>query len=152
MMNLKELLLAQLNACQENTWFVSLLNSIDGLTEEQANWKPNGKTNSIFEIVNHLIFYNQRFLNRFKDIPNDKNVDNNTFKNKEELNWNDTVKWINEIMSEWKDVVKEADTNKLNDRSSELAHLTIHTTYHTGQIIYIRKLQGIWDSKNGVNG
>ncbi|KIL45513.1 hypothetical protein KP78_30570 [Jeotgalibacillus soli] len=152
MMNLKELLLAQLNACQENTWFVSLLNSIDGLTEEQVNWKPNGKTNSIFEIVNHLIFYNQRFLNRFKDIPNDKNVYNNTFKNKEELNWNDTVKWINEIMSEWKDVVKEADTNKLNDRSSELAHLTIHTTYHTGQIIYIRKLQGIWDSKNGVNG
>lgn len=152
MMNLKELLLAQLNACQENTWFVSLLNSIDGLTEEQENWKPNGKTNSIFEIVNHLIFYNQRFLNRFKDIPNDKNVDNNTFKNKEELNWNDTVKWINEIMSEWKDVVKEADTNKLSDRSSELAHLTIHTTYHTGQIIYIRKLQGIWDSKNGVNG
>ncbi|WP_041089879.1 DinB family protein [Jeotgalibacillus soli] len=151
-MNLKELLLAQLNACQENTWFVSLLNSIDGLTEEQVNWKPNGKTNSIFEIVNHLIFYNQRFLNRFKDIPNDKNVYNNTFKNKEELNWNDTVKWINEIMSEWKDVVKEADTNKLNDRSSELAHLTIHTTYHTGQIIYIRKLQGIWDSKNGVNG
>lgn len=55
-------------------------------------------------------------------------------------------------MSEWKDVVKEADTNKLSDRSSELAHLTIHTTYHTGQIIYIRKLQGIWDSKNGVNG
>ena len=151
-MNVKELLLAQLNACHENTWFVSLLNSIDGLTEEQANWKPNETTNSIFEIVNHLLFYNQRFLNRFKDIPNDKNVDNNTFKNKEELNWNDTVKWINEIMSEWKDAVKEADTNKLDDRASELAHLTIHTTYHTGQIIYIRKLQGIWNPKNGVNG
>jgi hypothetical protein len=55
-------------------------------------------------------------------------------------------------MSEWKDVVEEADINKLNDRSSELAHLTIHITYHTGQIIYIRKLQGIWNSKNGVNG
>jgi hypothetical protein len=34
-MNVKELLLAQLNACQENTWFVSLLNSIDGLTENK---------------------------------------------------------------------------------------------------------------------
>ncbi|WP_010099255.1 DinB family protein [Ornithinibacillus scapharcae] len=151
-MNVKELLLAQLDACLENTWFVSLINSIDGLTEEQANWKPNETTNSIFEIVNHLIFYNHRSLNRFKDIPNDKKVDDNTFKNREELNWNATVKWINEIMSEWKDVVKKADTDKLDDMANELAHLTIHTTYHTGQIIYIRKLQGIWNPKNGVKG
>ena len=35
-MNTKEILLAQLDACHENTWFVSLRNSIDGLTEEQA--------------------------------------------------------------------------------------------------------------------
>ncbi|WP_228552259.1 DinB family protein [Gracilibacillus salitolerans] len=74
-MNVKDIFLAQLNACHENTWFVALLNSIDGLTEEQASWKPSETTNSIFEIVNHLIFYNQRYLNSFKGIPNEKNVD-----------------------------------------------------------------------------
>lgn len=62
-MNVKDVLLVQINSWEENTWFVSLLNSIDGLTEEQANWKPNETSNSISEIVNHLIFYNQRYLN-----------------------------------------------------------------------------------------
>ncbi|MFC4559705.1 DinB family protein [Virgibacillus kekensis] len=151
-MNVKGILLAQLNACHENTWFVSLLNSIDGLTEEQANWKPSETNNSIFEIVNHLIFYNQRYLNRFKDIPNERNEDNNTFRNKEELNWNDTVKRINDIMSEWKNVVEEVEAKKLDDFAPELAHLTIHTTYHTGQILYIRKLQDTWNPKGGVKG
>ena len=151
-MNVKDVLLAQLNACHENTWFVSLLNSVEGLTEEQANWKPSESTNSIFEIVNHLIFYNERYLNRFIDIPNEKNDYNNTFRNRKELNWNDAVKKITEIMSEWKNVVMEVDNKKLDEKAPDLAHLTIHTTYHTGQIIYIRKLQGVWNSKEGVIG
>lgn len=151
-MNVKDILLAQLNACCQNTWFVSLLNSIDGITEEEANWKPSDTTNSIFEIVNHLIFYNQRYLNRFKDIQNAKNVGNNTFRNIEELNWNDTVKRINDLMFEWKKAVQESDANKINEWASELTHLNVHTTYHTGQILYIRKLQGSWNPKNGVQG
>ncbi|WP_413375894.1 DinB family protein [Alkalihalobacillus sp. 1P02AB] len=151
-MNVKDILLAQLNACHENTWFVSLLHSIDDLTEEQASWKPSETTNSIFEIVNHLIFYNQRYLNRFKDIPNERNVESNTFRNAEGLTWNDTVKRIENITTEWQNVVEEAEANKLDDMASDLAYLTIHTTYHTGQILYIRKLQGLWDSKDGVQG
>ncbi|MFB5664079.1 DinB family protein [Alteribacillus sp. HJP-4] len=151
-MNNKEVILEQLQACQENTWFVSLLHSVDGLTEEQANWTPTDTSNSIFEIVNHLIFYNERYLNRFKDIPNEKNDDNNTFKNRKDLKWNEAVMKITEIMSEWTDAVKEADNNKFDERVSELAHLTIHTTYHTGQIIFIRKLQGIWKPDEGVIG
>ncbi|MGN7312041.1 DinB family protein [Alkalicoccobacillus gibsonii] len=151
-MNVKDVLLVQINSWKENTWLVSLLNSIDGLTEEQANWKPNETSNSISEIVNHLIFYNQRYLNRFKDIPNEKIDDHSTFKNTEGLSWNDIVKRITTIMSEWKNVVEDADVQKIDDKASELAHLTIHTTYHTGQILYIRKLQGLWNPKKGVEG
>ncbi|WYP27491.1 DinB family protein [Alkalihalobacillus sp. FSL W8-0930] len=151
-MNVKDVFLAQIHSCRENTWFVSLLNSIDGLTEEQANWKPSETSNSISEIVNHLIFYNQRYLNRFKNIPNEKFDDTNTFINSEGLNWNEIVKRITTIMSEWKNVVEDADAQTLDDKASDLAHLTIHTTYHTGQILYIRKLQGTWNPQNGVEG
>jgi len=152
-MSVKDILLAQLSACHnQNTWFVSLINSIDGLTEEKAMWKPNETSNSIFEITNHLIFYNQRYLNRFKDIQNAKKVDNNMFENLEGLNWPATITRINEIMSEWKNAVEESDENKLDNWSSEIAHLTIHTTYHAGQILYIRKLQGSWNQKDGVKG
>ncbi|KGA95956.1 hypothetical protein AJ85_19655 [Alkalihalobacillus alcalophilus ATCC 27647 = CGMCC 1.3604] len=137
-MNVKDILLAQLNACHENTWFVSLLHSIDNLTEEQASWKPSETTNSIFEIV--------RYLNRFKDIPNERNVETNTFRNAEGLTWNDTVKRIENITTEWKNVVEEAEANKLDEMASDLSYLTIHTTYHKGQILYIRKLQGLWET------
>jgi uncharacterized damage-inducible protein DinB len=153
-MNTKEIFLKQLQACHDrNTWFVSLQSAINGLTEEQASWKNNEMTNSIWDIVNHLAFYNQRYLNLFKGIPNTKDVDSNnsTFRNTDELSWCYTVELINTIMSDWIKAVQECDQNELNVWSSELAHLTIHTTYHIGQIVHIRKQQGSWDPKQGVN-
>lgn len=41
-MELREVLKEQLNASHhENGWFVSLLNSIVNLSDEEADWKPN---------------------------------------------------------------------------------------------------------------
>jgi len=34
--------------------------------------------------------------------------------------------------------------------ASIIDHINTHTAYHTGQILYVRKLQGIWDSNKGV--
>ncbi|MBN6886376.1 putative damage-inducible protein DinB [Cytobacillus horneckiae] len=148
----KEILLAQLDACHNtNTWFVSLLNSIDGLTEEQAMWKQSESTNSIFEIINHLIYYNSRYLNRFKGIPNIESGVQNTFTNTD-LNWADAVKRIDNIMSEWKHAVKKSDNHTLNRWALDLAHLTTHTAYHTGQILQLRKLQDSWNPRDGVKG
>ena len=31
-----------------------------------------------------------------------------------------------------------------------IIHVTEHYAYHTGQIIYIRKMKGWWDENNGV--
>jgi hypothetical protein len=30
-------------------------------------------------------------------------------------------------------------------------HISTHNAYHVGEIIYVRKEQGSWDPKNGVN-
>lgn len=150
-MEAKDIISAQLSACLENTWFVSLLNSVKGLTEEQASWKPDEKSNSIFEIVNHLIYYNLRDLNRFKNTPDDIKVDS-TFSHPEAFDWDTASSRLKETMTEWKEVVEKADITQIDSWSEKLAHLTIHTTYHTGQILYIRKLQGAWNSKEGVEG
>ena len=32
-----------------------------------------------------------------------------------------------------------------------LAHQNIHNAYHIGQIVLLRKLQGSWDSSQGVS-
>jgi uncharacterized damage-inducible protein DinB len=152
-MNAKQVLLMQLDACHtQNTWFVSLINSIKGLTEEQATWKPNEATNSISEIIHHLIYYNQRHLNRLKGIENEESTDESTFRNREGLSWDETAARIDQLMAEWKKEVEEADEVNLTKWVESIAHLTIHTTYHAGQILYIRKLQGSWDPKAGVKG
>ncbi|PPA71085.1 DinB family protein [Jeotgalibacillus proteolyticus] len=152
-MNTKEILVDQLDATLENTWFVSLKNSIDGLTEEQANWKAYEATNSIFEIVNHLMYYNERCLKRFKGNSVEPNDHSDTFRNREGLSWEAAAAKLNDMMLEWKNAVVETDSSHLDEeKAGDIPYLTIHTAYHTGQILFIRKLQGSWDSESGVQG
>jgi uncharacterized damage-inducible protein DinB len=153
-MSSKDIFVAQLKACHDqDTWFVSLQNAIRGLTDEQASWKKKGITNSILEIINHLIYYNQRYLNRLKGISNGKGLPSNdlTFSNIDLRNWQTCVELIDQIMSDWISSVQECPEEKLEEWSSDLAHLTIHTAYHIGQIVHIRKQQGSWNPTNGVH-
>lgn len=94
-MTKREIFLQQLRAVHDqNTWFVSMEGALDGLTEEQVGRKTEGQTNSIWGIINHLAFYNQRYLNRFngRSNPNIEETNNNTFANRNNLDWSSTVK------------------------------------------------------------
>ncbi|SFA95272.1 DinB superfamily protein [Lentibacillus halodurans] len=152
-MSLKEVFVSQLRACHDqNTWFVSLNNAIKGVTAEQAAWKNDKSTHSIQEIVHHLAYYNKRYLNRFKGIQNadGANSIDATFHNPEEQTWQSTMVLIDDIMTEWRQSVEESDDKKIDDWAGELAHLTLHNTYHIGQIVHIRKQHGIWNPEQGV--
>jgi uncharacterized damage-inducible protein DinB len=150
----RDILVAQLKACHDqDSWFVSLQNAIRGLTDEQASWKNKGHTNSIQEIINHLIHYNQRYLNRLKGISNGKGLTSNdlTFSNIDLRNWQTCLELIDQIMSEWISLVQECADDRLDEWAPDLTHLTIHTAYHIGQIVHIRKEQGSWNPTNGVH-
>ena len=43
-----------------------------------------------------------------------------------------------------------ADDKKLEQWAPTIARIGTHNAYHTGQIIYVRKLQGSWDPAKGV--
>ena len=48
----KEILLEQHNACyDQNNWFVAVKSALEGLTAEEAAWKPEGADNTIWEEV-----------------------------------------------------------------------------------------------------
>jgi len=34
--------------------------------------------------------------------------------------------------------------------ASTIAHIGTHNAYHTGQILYVRKMKGWWDPEKGV--
>jgi uncharacterized damage-inducible protein DinB len=76
----KDVLIEQFTACYDkNVWFVSLKTVLDGVTAEQAAWKPEGADNSIWETVNHLVFWNERWLQRYRGELNEpQDVDNDT--------------------------------------------------------------------------
>lgn len=158
----KTIFIDQLAACyDQNTWFVSLKHAIEGLSEEQAQWKSVSGTNSIQEIMNHLNFYNERYLLRFKgeEVLSSKG-DNNTTFHARKTSWHDTVENMESIFLSWREELHHSEDEKftsvayINDDepwSSVLTHLFLHNTYHIGQILHIRKEQGSWDSARGVH-
>jgi hypothetical protein len=150
---LKSVLLDQLKGTHnQEEWFVPVKIAIDGLTPEQAAWKDKSDNHSIAQLVNHLIFWNRQYLEKFKgEKPAAFNGDNKeTFNAVDKAGWEASVKQIDEVLSAWEKAIQEADDAKLAKWAANIARISTHNAYHTGQIIYIRKMNGNWDPAKGV--
>jgi hypothetical protein len=150
---LKSVLLAQLRETHnQEEWFVPVKIAIDGLTPEQAAWKDPNENHSIVQLVNHLIFWNKQQLAKFKgENPPPFNGDNKeTFAGLDKATWDASVKQIDEVMIAWEKAIEQADETTLVKSASTIARISMHNAYHTGQIIYIRKMKGNWDPAKGV--
>ena len=159
----KDILLKQFNACFDtNGWFVATKNAIKGVTAEQADWKPEGADNSIRELINHLNYYNNAYLERFKGNEYEYKVADNdeTFDKGEAPSWEAEAERFDAIMSEFRGLLSSVDESKFDQsvsatnpaKWSELvANINAHNAHHGGQIVLLRKLQGSWDSGKGVS-
>jgi len=150
---LKSILLEQLKTTHnQKEWFVPANTAVEGLTPEQASWRDGKGNHSIGQLANHLVFWNQEELAKFKREPEVKFSGNNdeTFNNFDTKKWNATVQQLDQVLTDWEKAVAAADDKKLESWYSIIAHIGTHNAYHIGQIIYIRKLQGSWDPEKGV--
>ena len=68
----------------------------------------------------------------------------------DESSWNSTVQQLDSVLTAWEVAVQSTDEKKLAGWYSVIAHIGTHNAYHTGQIIYIRKMKGWWNADNGV--
>lgn len=165
-MTTKEFLIEQFTVCyDENGWFVALKNALRNLTAEQAAWKTENLDNSIWEILAHLNFYNERYLKRFKgeQLPPSTLENSETFTGAGELSetaWASEVEKFDAIMSEWRNLLESAEEDKLAQAVSAenaspwrevISNINTHNAHHGGQIVVIRKLQGSWDASKGVS-
>jgi len=152
---LKSVLLDQLKETHnKESWFVPVNIAISGLTPEQAAWKDTTDNHSIAQLVNHLIFWNRQQLAKFKgekllDFDGDNKK---TFAGLDKTPWETSVKQIDEVLTAWEKAIEEADDAKLATWYSTIEKISTHNAYHTGQIIYIRKMRGNWDPEKGVKG
>jgi len=150
---LKAILLEQLKTTHNvKDWFVPVNTALEGLTAEQALWKDSSGNHSIAQLANHLIFWNEQQLEKFQGKqPAAYSGDNNeTFSGLDKNTWDATVKKLDSVLTVWEKAIEDADETKLISWYSTISHISTHNAYHTGQIIYIRKLQGSWNPENGV--
>lgn len=159
---LVELFLEQLDIhTQQNEWFVSMEVALEGITSVEAAWSYN-QSNTIWQIVNHLIFWNNDVIHRLKGTVNPKQANNNedTFGEpgspEDEIGWEQTLSELHGVMQGLRDVIASLDDGTLdlpyreNSASTRrlLSNIMMHDTYHIGQVVLMRKLQSSWNSFN----
>ena len=154
-MKCKDLLINQFHSCYDrNGWFVAVRNAIEGVTLEQAVWKPDGSDdNCIWELLSHITYYNDAYLQRFKGIEFEYDVENNdqTFSTGEysEADWQADVARFDAVMTEFRSLIEQSDESKFSEPvptntsriwADLIADVNAHNAYHGGQIVQLRKL------------
>lgn len=64
--------------------------------------------------------------------------------------WKKTVEELDHVLLEMERFLAQADEACLAAIAPTIANISTHNAYHTGQILYVRKLQGSWNPDNGV--
>ncbi len=149
----KAILLQQLKNTHSNKeWFVPVNPALEGLTAEQAMWRDSSGNHSIGQLAHHIAFWNERELEKFNEQPVQEFSGNNdeTFTSFNQEDWENTVNKVDSVMDAFEKAVSAADEKKLKSWYPTLANISVHNAYHTGQIIYIRKMKGWWEPDKGV--
>ncbi|MDD9268109.1 DinB family protein [Paenibacillus sp. GCM10023248] len=160
-MNNVELLLHGWECCYDKEdWYPPLTDALKGLTAEQANWRPAGEhVNTIWENVQHLIFYKERLLKRMTgeemEYPDATNDDTFAVESVSGEAWEMTLSRlqtvhlaIRERLAQWgENDFEHVYPNRTQSAGRWVNSLILHDAYHTGQIMFIRKLQGSWPSR-----
>jgi phage-related protein len=150
---LRSLLLHELQTTHNQAeWFVPISGAVEGLTAEQASWQPPQGGHSAGQLTYHLLFWNRRNLARMKGESQSQYSGNNdeTFEKFDNKQWADTTKQLDEVMNDLEKYVESVDDKKLSEIAPTIGNICEHNAYHLGQILYVRKMQGSWNSDKGV--
>jgi hypothetical protein len=150
---LRSVLLEQLkDTHNQKDWFVPVNIALEGLTAEQAMWSDGSGNHSAGQLAYHLLFWNERQVLNFKGqkAPDFSGNNEETFNSFTKESWAETVKKLDAVMKELEALVQNADEAKLKEWAPTIANISAHNAYHTGQIIFVRKLQGSWNPEKGV--
>jgi len=154
-MTYKSILIDQLTACyNDKSWFIPLADILEDVTLEEALTEDENKQ-TIWSIVNHLIYWNELWLERFKAgefmLNNAINNDETFALTQDQLNglgWKETLNRLENVFSNWRVILEETDESKLTKQLPEyfnapwwgvVSNLSIHNAYHVGQIMLLKK-------------
>lgn len=129
----------------DGLWYAPWQKAIEGLTPQQAAWKPQPQRHSIWQLINHIIFWQDYTLRAARGAkPSREEFARET----ERRNWEEPAEitdtaWAaarERFMASYRAMVELVSAAKESERP--LYHL-MHESYHFGQIMYLRAMQGL---------
>jgi hypothetical protein len=132
-------------ALNDGLWYAPWSKALDGLTAAQAAWKPAEGRHSIWQLVNHIIFWQDYTL---RSARGQKPTREEFAKETERRDWEEPERVADDA---WKDaqarflasyraMLDLAGSAEATERP--LYHL-LHESYHFGQIMYVRAMLGL---------
>lgn len=161
-MNRKEIILHLWDTTYDiEGWHPPLKDAVDGLDHRGALWRPHKDAHNIWELLNHLICYKDRFLCRLEEKEFEPEITDNeqTFQRgigSTEEEWQTRITHLAHIQSVIRNKVASIADPGLDQPLpdapilNQLLSLASHDSYHTGQIMFLRKLQGSWPQQREV--
>ena len=157
---LRSLLLSELHSTHDKAeWFTPTKAAVAGETAEQAKWVPSnaqGKidpnaNHSVGMLAYHLVFWNENALARLRgEKPASPGSNDETFNDFDATRWDEVIQRLDRVMKDLEATVEKMPDAILALNAPLISHIGTHNAYHTGQIVYVRKLQGSWNPENGV--
>lgn len=157
-MSLKELVVHDfLHTLNQEDWYAPLIDALNGVTFENAVWKPDGgKVNSIAEIVSHILYFEERLLCRLTEsmeqfqqaAENDETFQLSLDWTEEA--WSSLLKKVKNTNLELAAIFENMTEEELLKKFKEMtvaemvSGVTRHNAHHIGQIVMLRKMQGSW--------
>ncbi|RFB12659.1 DinB family protein [Bacillus sp. HNG] len=153
MIHAKTVLLDQLLAnANDSSWYVSFQESVEGISDKEANWKPDGASHSIAEIVQHLIYWNEVWQLRYEqsNVNAVQSLDDNadSFLISKDRSFTELKDQLLKVLLRWQELITEKKLeSSVNGFPVEvewwalIGNATTHNAYHIGQIAYIRKMK-----------
>lgn len=137
---------------KKGLWAHSMLDALEGITAEQAAWKPNKKgVHSIWEIVHHATYWKDFLVQRLEgSTAKFSDEESWTLEEATEEAWAQAVarlkrthnKLIRHLWEKKLGLNKPLPSEKMTIGWA-LFSVLAHDLYHTGQIVLLRQMQGI---------
>jgi len=129
-------------AVGEGLWHVPWGKALEGLSASQAAWKPAPQRHSIWQIVNHILFWREYLLRELAGAPpDDAEIERRNWEEPADASegaWRETA---TRFLRSHEEILKALRSNE--EAPEKLAPLLAHDSYHVGQIMYLRALQGL---------
>lgn len=133
-------------AWTEGLWAASWQKALEGLTPEQAAWRPPGdagKRHSIWQQVLHMVFWREGWLRRAATGQKltDQEKATGNFPEITDVSvaaWEATLGRFRASQERTLEALKDPDP-----KNDPLIYFLPHDCYHMGQIMYLRAMQGL---------